>query len=78
MLKNISRLEHKIGERLYHLTCDMDSPLLDVKEAVFQFLKYIGQCEDSVKSQEEAKKVEDPKIEEAKIEELTQPHATVD
>lgn len=51
MLKNLSRLECKIGEKLYHLTCDIDSPLVDVKESLFQFLKYVGFVEDEVKNQ---------------------------
>ena len=68
MLKNISKLEVKIGEKLYQLLCDSDSPLEHVKECLFQFQKYIGQVEDHVKSQqqqsEEEKKVEEePKAE---------------
>jgi hypothetical protein len=57
MLKNISRLECKIKEKIYQFTCDMDSPLDEVKEAIFQFLKYIGQIEDSIK-QHQAQQVE--------------------
>lgn len=56
MLKNISQLECKVGEKVFHLLCDMDSPLPHVKEAVLQFLKYIQHVEDQVKAQEEAKK----------------------
>lgn len=33
--------------------CDQDSPLHHVKEALFQFQKYIGQIEDQVKAQAE-------------------------
>ena len=54
MLKNISQLTHKIGEKSYHLLADMDSPLNDVKEAILQFLKYVGQIEDAIKAQQEA------------------------
>lgn len=50
MLKNVSRLEQKIGDRIYHLTCDTDSPLTDVKEVLFQFLKYVGHIEDQIKA----------------------------
>lgn len=56
MLKNISQLECKVGEKVYHFLCDMDSPLDHVKEAVLQFLKYIQQIEDQVKAQMEAQK----------------------
>ncbi len=50
MLKNISRLEHAIGDRLFHLTCDQDSPLHEVKDAVLEFLKFICRVEDDVKA----------------------------
>lgn len=62
MLKNISRLEHKIGDRVYHLLCDNDSPLNEVKDALFQFLKYVGQIEDAVKAQQEQKQAEEAKL----------------
>jgi len=64
MLKNISRLECQIGEKLYQFYCDVDSPLTDVKEAIFQFQKYVGMIEDQVremqkqKAEEENKKME--------------------
>jgi len=53
MIKNITRLEQVINGKLYHFTCDMDSPLADCKEALFQFLHYTGQVEDLVKKQTE-------------------------
>lgn len=49
MLKNISKLECKIGEKPYQLLCDIDSPISDAKEALFQFAKYLGQLEDNAK-----------------------------
>jgi hypothetical protein len=69
MLKNISRLEQKIGERIYHLLCDSDSPLVEVKEALFQFTKYVGSIEDAVKAQEEQKKAEEAKPLEPEVKE---------
>lgn len=53
MLKNISRLETKINEKNYQFLCDMDSPLPEVKEALFQFVKYVGQIEDQIKAKQE-------------------------
>ena len=50
MLKNISKLEVKINEKVYQFLCDMDSPLEHVKEALFQFSKYAGQLEDAIKA----------------------------
>ncbi len=64
MLKNITRLEHEIGEKSYHFLCDMDSPLNEVREALCQFLKYIGNLEDELRVKFEAEKVS--KIEELK------------
>ncbi len=46
MLKNITRIECQIATRTFYLCCDQDSPLGDVKEAIFQFQKMVGQIED--------------------------------
>lgn len=73
MLKNLSGLTHKIGERAFHLMCDSDSPLNEVKDALFQFLKYVGQIEDAVKAQQEKSAAEAPVQAEPKVEELEQP-----
>lgn len=51
MLKNIAQLEHKIGERVFRFICDVDAPLQEVKEALFQCLKDVGQIEDTVNAQ---------------------------
>jgi len=56
MLKNLTKLEHKIGDRVYSLLCEMDSPLSDVKDSLFQFIKYIAQIEDQLKAQQESSK----------------------
>ena len=58
MLKNIVRIEFKILERFYHFTCDNDSPIEHIKEAIFQMQKYIGQVEDNIKSQMAEKQAE--------------------
>ena len=36
--------------------CDIDSPLPDVKEAIFQFQKYVGHIEDQIKANQDAAK----------------------
>ena len=59
MLKNITRLEVNINDKSYQFHCDMDSPLGDVKEALFQYQKYIGQVEDHVKKQLDEKKAKE-------------------
>lgn len=65
MLKNITKLEIQVLGKIYHLLCDHDSPLEHVKEALFQFLKYVGQIEDAAKAQQAemkpVEKVEEPK-----------------
>lgn len=52
MLKQISKFELKIGEKIYQFFLDSDSPLEHAKEALFQFQKLIGQIEDNVKAQQ--------------------------
>lgn len=72
MQTNITKLEVKIGEKRYMLLCDIDSPIVDAKEAVFQFQKWIGRIEDYAREQEEKAKAESdsltPVVEEPKIE----------
>lgn len=63
MLKNIVKLEHKVGERIYQFILDNDSPLEHVKEVLFQFQKYIGQIEDQAKAHKEAQAAEQPPAE---------------
>jgi hypothetical protein len=63
MLKNISSLELIIENKFYRFYCDADSSLPHVKEALFQFQKFIGNIEDqanAMKSASEANK-EEPK-----------------
>ncbi len=54
MLKNISKLEITVGQKVFQFFCDNDAPLGDVKEAIFQFQKYVGMVEDNIKAQQEA------------------------
>lgn len=75
MLKNFSGLELKINEKVYLLMCDNDSPIDHVKEALFQFQKYVGQLEDQIKAAQEKtaeEKASDEKVEEKsdKIEQI--------
>ena len=54
MLKNITRLESIIADKVYHFSCDMDAPLTHVKEAILKFLYYVGQIEEQVAAQAKA------------------------
>lgn len=49
MLKDICKLEHVVGQRVYHLLCDRDSPINEVKDALLEFLKFLGKIEDQAK-----------------------------
>jgi len=50
MLKNISKLEVIIEGKTIQLLCDSDTPTTSIKEALFQYLKFIGQFEDAAKA----------------------------
>lgn len=66
MFKNVVRLEFKVVDRIYHFTCDPDSPIEHIKEVLFQCQKYIGAVEDQVKAQMEqnqAKEQHDANVE---------------
>lgn len=58
MLKNISQLEFKINDRLYVFQCPCDSPISDVKNALFDFIRYADQIEFVAKLAEENEKLE--------------------
>jgi hypothetical protein len=60
MLSNIIKFEVKLDEKVYTLLCDNDSPLIHVKEAIFQIQKCVGQIEDNIKSQQESAKTDQP------------------
>lgn len=66
MLSNLSKLQVQIDNKVYQLLCDVDSPLPSVKEALFQFQKFVGKVEDDVKAQQEKA------LEEAKAKESSQ------
>lgn len=70
MLKNLTRLECKIGERVFHFYTEIDVTLDHVKEALFQFQKMVGQIEDRIleaqKLKDAQKQPEEPAKEEVK------------
>ena len=41
MLKNLAKLEYKIGDRTFQFLCDQDSPLQDCHEALSQFVSHV-------------------------------------
>lgn len=61
MLKNISSLKIIINGEEHQYLCNQNCTLPDVKEALFQFLKYVGNVQDSlVATQQEQAKVDPP------------------
>lgn len=68
MLKLVARLEHRIGDRIFHLICDSDSPISEVKDALVQFLSHASSIEKSaieaLKSQEEQPAIQPDAVEE--------------
>ncbi len=52
MLKNLAQLEHIVENKVCRFICDNDTPVHFIKEALFQFQKYIGQIEDAAKQQQ--------------------------
>ncbi len=69
-MKNLAGLECKVEERIINLICDSDCPLAHLKEALFQFSKYIGQIEDTVNnSQKDSLQIENTSEEQVKAKE---------
>jgi len=56
MLKNLCQLEHVVENKRCHFICDNDTPIYIIKECLFQFQKYIGSVEDSMKTKSEEQK----------------------
>lgn len=56
MLKQICQLELVIAEKTCRFSCDNDTDINIIKEALFQFQKFIGSVEDIAKAKAEAEK----------------------
>ena len=56
MLKNLCELSHQVENKVCRFVCDNDTPVHFIKEALFQFQKYIGAVENAAKAQQEANK----------------------
>lgn len=54
MLKTLAQLKCIVNGKECQFLCDNDMSVEAVKEALFQFQKYVGQIEDNAKSQKEA------------------------
>ena len=49
MLKNISKLESVVNEKMYQFLCDSDASLSDVKDALMRMCMYVQSIEDQIK-----------------------------
>lgn len=47
MQKNLTQLKCLINGKEIVLSCDMDSNTIEIKEALFQFIKHVGKIEDT-------------------------------
>ena len=69
MQKNMTNIQCLVNGKEINLTCDIDCNTHELKEALFQFFKHIGQIEDihAAKLKEEQESpveiIEDSKIE---------------
>lgn len=56
MFKSVAKIEHKIGDRIYIFSCENDSPLGEVHDALAKFkalvVDMIMKAEQAAKSQE--------------------------
>jgi transcriptional regulator of acetoin/glycerol metabolism len=53
MQKMMIEFSYKINDKDYRIQCDPNSPIADVKEAAYLFMKDIGQIEDQQKQQQQ-------------------------
>lgn len=49
MQKNIVQLEVQVDQKVCRFLCDSDTPTHFIKEALFQFTKYVGSVEDAAR-----------------------------
>ena len=63
MIKNVTRLEHKVGDRVYHFLCDNDSSLGEIHDALAKFKSYVVEIINAAEKQKEQVPVEEPKTE---------------
>lgn len=61
MIKNITRLEHKVGDRIYHFVCENDSPLGEIHDALSKFKSCIIEIINGQEKAKEACKSEESK-----------------
>lgn len=63
MLKTLTKLEHKVGDRIYYFFCENDSPLGECHDALVKFKDFVIQ---KIQEVNESQKPREEKKEEAK------------
>ena len=64
-MKNMTQLKCLVNGKEHIFFCDMESSTTEVKESLYQFMKYVGQVEDAHTSklkEEQDSKVEEPAL----------------
>lgn len=58
------KIEVRIGQKMFTLVCDKTAQIWEMKEALFQFTKYLGKIEDAeferITAEQAAKEQEKP------------------
>jgi hypothetical protein len=56
MIKNISKIEIAIGERIYHFLCEVDAPIGEVHDVLMQMkglvIQKMNEAHDAMKGKE--------------------------
>lgn len=73
MLKNLSRLETTVNDKVAHLYLDHDTPLHVVKEMLCEFMTYVGNIEAQVKAQQAAQQPVEAPVADVAVEQVEQP-----
>ena len=72
MMKNVTQLKCTVNGKENVFLCDIDCSTIEVKESLYQFLKYVGQVEDAhaakLKAEQDEKVDIDNELKEAIIE----------
>lgn len=70
MIKNLLRYESLIEGKVGHFLLEHDTSIPIAKEMALQFLKFICQCEDQAKAQQEAQEKAKKEEEQKKTQEI--------
>lgn len=58
MFSQLAVMAHRVGERVYHLMCAPDSPVDDIKAALWQFSANVAKIEDQARERAAKEKAE--------------------